>query len=144
MALQVLFGHAERINADVHPALSVGKRRFNVTIDIVHISVGHRVATNRFAFPVDHQIGTGISLRFIVIIRETDIDGAIIFAVWLQMAGIDAIKTFRAFKIPFTALRAKPTGEVTDREAIHQAEFVAHLGVQLQLAFFFEYLDIDR
>ncbi|MNE81246.1 hypothetical protein D3C80_1778800 [compost metagenome] len=60
------------------------------------------------------------------------------------MARVDAIKAFRTFKITFTTFRAQAAGEIADRERVHQAEFIAHFGIQLQRAFFFEYLNINR
>ena len=110
MALEVLLGHAERVDADVDAALAIGEGGFDIAIDLIHIGVGHRVTADRFTFTVDHQISAGIALRFIVIIRETDIDRPIILAVGFQMARVNAIKAFRTFKVAFTTFRTQSTG----------------------------------
>ncbi|MOA23215.1 hypothetical protein D3C78_1438210 [compost metagenome] len=46
VSLQVLVGHAERVDTDINPALTISERGFDITINLIHIGVGHRVTPN--------------------------------------------------------------------------------------------------
>ena len=93
---------------------------------------------------MDHQIVAGVGMLAIVLVRKADVDSAIKTAVGLKLVEPDAVKAFRAFKIPFAALRAEAAGEVTDAVGIEQAKFVADFAIELQRAFFLKNLQIDR
>jgi len=98
MALQVLFGYAERIDADINAALTIGEGGGDIAVNLIHSGTSDCVAIYRLAFIVDHHIGTRIILNLVVIIWEADINGPIILAVEFQMAYVNAVKAFWNFK----------------------------------------------
>lgn len=105
MALHVGIGHAEGINTDLNTRLPKDQRASDKLENLIDAAVGHGVAADGDAGTVNHQIFAFVTVRAVIGVRETNIDGFIKAAIGFELTALDVIKTFRTFKVPTALFR---------------------------------------
>ena len=96
-------------------------------INFIDSSIGHGIAANGYAFAVDHEIVTGISMGAIIGVGIPHIEAEMIAGVWIKPACIDEVKPLRGLMITGFGLRSLEAGSRTNRIGFKQGEFAVFI-----------------
>ena len=121
-----------------HTLLPAVQCRGDEQPEFIDLGVRHGEAADRSASAMDHQVRPGPVMRPVQIIGVSEIERAMVMAVWIELAFADRVKTFRRLEIALAHFRfelARPGANGIGREqlgmiAALQPEF--HLKVTLE------------
>ena len=130
---------AEGQGMHLHLVLAVSQCGGKQRIDVLDAGIGHRVATDRNAGAMHHQIGTVASVGAIKRVRVAEVETQVITAVWIQLSGPDLVNALWRLAIAFTLLRTEISRVRADWPGVEQRiDTGAGLRPDLEFAFLFE------
>src|SRR5690606_8876102 len=107
VALQIGRRHGEGKHVRWNATLAAVESGLHERVDLLDLDVAHGVTAYGDAVAVDHQERAGATLGAVVGIGESEIEGAVIGAVALQLRPANDVEPFRRLAVTFAQLRAE-------------------------------------
>lgn len=139
-------GHAEWEDVDVEKRWTIPQGGIAQRINFLNFFIGHCQAAGGDCAAVNHEERSGAVVITIEIVRKTDVEGEVEFAVRLHRGSADGIKTFGHLAIAFCQFGAEFSGSGGDFPSTKQLVLpgVPTLDPEFEFAFLFEGAKKDR